>query len=78
MSIHTDRAYATAKSKGAAAGRNYLHWKELAALSKRELAEVALHLAALCTDSYDEALAGDGAMRRIREEVDALRANNLI
>jgi hypothetical protein len=37
------------------------------ALSKRELAEVAMHLAALCTDAYDTALEGDGALNRIRQ-----------
>ena len=57
MSIHTEKSRAKAQDLGAAAG--FVSGK-VWALSKRELIEVALHLAALSTDSYDETMqAGD-------------------
>lgn len=81
MSVHTERAFTVARTKGAAAGRNYSQWRKLASLPKRELIEVALHLAALCTDSYDAAIQdneAEGAFRRVMEEHAALRANGII
>lgn len=78
MSLHTDRAFDKAQPKGAAAARTYETWVELMGLSKRELAEVAIHLAALATGEYDEAITGDRALARIREERAALKRNGLI
>ena len=48
---------------------------------KWALYEIALHLAALSTDSYDEALRQDDGMpahRRLMEEHAALKANGII
>lgn len=79
-SLHSDRAFAKARRQGAAAAASRETWDYLMSLSKRELAEVAMHLAAVCTDSYEGALAdgGRGAVERIREEVEALKANKII
>jgi hypothetical protein len=76
MSIHTTKARILAAQKGGAAGRDQNTW--LWDLPKRELIEALLHLAAMCTDSYDDALAGDGATVRVREELTALKANGII
>ena len=78
MSIHTDKAFKVAQQKGAAAGRDYVHWQYLVKLPKRELIEVCFHLAALCTDRYDHAIERGGAFDRICDELDALRDNGLI
>lgn len=75
-SIHTDRAIAVARSKGAAAGNPAN--ADLFQMSKRELVEIALHLAALCFESYDDALANGSARLRIIEERGALHDNGLI
>ena len=56
MSIHTTRAYNLAKGKRAAAAINFDTWTALMAMPKRDLAEIAMHLAAMCADSYDDAL----------------------
>lgn len=73
MSLHTDRAFHTARDKGAWAASNYQNWNTLVGMSKRELAEIALHLAAITTDSYETALETGDAFRRVMEERDALR-----
>ena len=81
MSIHTTRAYHLAKGKGASSARNFETWTALTSMSKRELAEIAMHLAAMCTDSYDDALSGGGnetALARVMEERGALKQNGLI
>ncbi len=78
MSIHTDRAYAKACRNGAGAATTYATWNALMAMPKRELAEIAMHLAAICTDSYDSAIADGTALARVNEERTALRFNGLI
>lgn len=78
MSLHTNKAFALALTKGAAASRNREHWTVLVHMSKRTLAELVLHLAAQTTDSYDTAIESDGAYNRVMEELDALKANGLI
>ncbi len=75
MSIHTDRAFNLACGKGAAAAGNYETWKTLMGMSKRELAEIAMHLASVCTGAYGEF---EPALTRLIEERDALKDNGLI
>ena len=75
MSIHTDRAFNLALGKGAAAAGSYETWTTLMNMPKRELAEIAMHLASSCTGSYGEFAP---ALARLIEERDALKANNLI
>lgn len=77
MSIHSDKAFTVAKSKGAAAGKDYVRWTDLNRYSKRELIEAGLHLAALCTDSYEAALDGHDAYFRLTRELETLRKNGL-
>ena len=75
-SIHIHRARSVAESKGAASAQVSI---KLWDLSKREIIEVALHLAALSTDSYDEAMQdGDKGEGRFWEEYAALKSNRLI
>lgn len=75
-SIHIHKARSVAASKGAASATATL---ELWDLSKREIIEVALHLAALSTESYDEAMQdGDKGEGRFWEEYLALKNNRLI
>lgn len=69
MSIHIMRSQEKARLKGAFAGNegNACLWD----LSKRELIEIALRMGAiLCetTDSYEDALEGDGARERVLDE----------
>ena len=45
---------------------------------KREIAEIACHLATLASDSYDTAIAGEGAIKRVLEEHGALKQNGII
>ena len=81
MSIHNDKSFDLARTKCAAAAITRERWTALTSLSKRELAEVAIHLAALATSSYDVAISrqeNDGALARFNEEVTALRENGLI
>ena len=79
MSIHTDRAFRTAQMKRAWAARNYADWNTLVGMSKRELAEIALHLGATVTgDSYEEALANGDAFKRVLAERQVLRSAGLI
>ncbi len=75
MSIHTDRAFALAQRKRAAAASSREVWEILMALSKRELAEIAMHLASVCTDEYGD---NEAAFARLIEERDILRENGLI
>ena len=77
-SIHTHKAFHVARRLGAAAAINRDHWDQLMACSKRELAEVVMHLSALATGEYDDALADGRAFARFREEYDALKSNRLI
>lgn len=52
-----------------------------AAMSKADLFDVAMHLAALCTDSYDASLeddGGHGAAVRLAYEATALAENGII
>ena len=46
--------------------------------SKRELVEIALHLAAQLAESYDTALETGDAARRVMREADALARAKLI
>lgn len=79
MSIHKHNSFKVAQSKGAQAAHSFERWQYLTDMSKRELAEIVCHLAALCTDSYDETLSSDALLiARIQEERDALSACNLI
>ena len=76
MSIHTEKSRITARTKGAWAGQD--RNRDLWDLSKRELIEVTLHLAACLTGEYDNALKTDMARRRVVQEHESLRANGLI
>lgn len=61
--------------------RSHETWQLFAAMSKADLFDVAMHFAALCTDSYDGALADDGghgAAVRLAYEATALADNGLI
>lgn len=80
MSIHTDRSFATASRKRAAAAQNWETWNALMALSKREMAEIVMHLGALCADhdSYDIALFDGAALARVMQERDNLRTARII
>ena len=75
MSIHTDRSFHLAREKGAMASWTYENWQALMAMPKRELAEIAMHLASICTDEYGVAAP---AFTRLIEERDALKLNGLI
>ena len=75
MSIHTWKAYEVARRKGAAAASTQETWEALMAMPKRELAEIALHLASVCTGQYGEF---EAAFTRLIEERDALKQNGLI
>ena len=76
MSIHTNRAIDLAASKGAFSSTPAA--LPLWNLSKRELVEIVLHLAALCTDNYDDSLENGAAADRAMEERDALHAAGLL
>ena len=78
MSLHTNRSFHVAAEHGASAARTFETWTALMDLSKRELAEIALHLAGICTDSYDDAMRSNGALNRLMEEHDNLKANGII
>ncbi len=81
-SMHVERQIKVAGAKGAAA--DYPAAREFWQMPKRVLIEAALHLAALATGEYDEAMDGEGkpyaqgAVERLREEIDNLRKNDLI
>lgn len=79
MSIHSDKSFSIARGKGAAAAFSYERWSALNAMSKRELAELVCHLAALATESYDETIADcDLLLARVTEERDALAAQGMV
>ena len=85
MSLHTDRAFGKAQRRGASAAIDYETWTELMSMTKRELAEIAVHLAALATGCYEDALAGGSgeehvisALERIREEHGNLKSCGII
>ena len=83
MSMHTDRSFTKAASKGAAAATDRETWGELMKMSKRELAEVSMHLSAVATGSYDAAIAGGddetvSALDRLIEEREALKSAGII
>jgi hypothetical protein len=75
-SIHTDRAFRKAASKGASAAYSYERWNALMAMPKRELAEIAVHLASLATGEYDPH--SEATMQRLFEERDNLKAGGII
>lgn len=78
-SLHSYKSMRVAASKGAQAAHSFERWNYLTNMTKRELAEIVCHLAALATDSYDDALASDDVLLgRVREEHDALAANGMI
>ncbi len=76
MSIHTARAQAKAQKLGAASGSE--HATPLWDMPKRELIEIALHLGAVCTGNYDDAIRSDAAATRVLEERETLKSNGLI
>jgi hypothetical protein len=76
MSFHIQRAIEVAQGKGAYAGESVN--RKIWDLSKRELVEIALHLAASSTDSYDEALGGAGACERVFAEHKSLKDNGIL
>lgn len=79
MSIHSQKSFAVAQAKGAAAATTWARWNYLTQLSKRELAEIVCHLAALSTESYDNAISTDDLLiARIEEEREALAAQGMI
>lgn len=65
-----------AYERGAASSR--AENREIWDLSKRELVEIALHLAAQTTGEYDSAIAGRAAWLRVLEERNILQSNGLI
>lgn len=79
MSIHTWKQYEIAYRKRAQAAHSPERWQFLTEMTKRELAELVCHFAALTTDSYDEALGDDCILiDRIREEHAALSRQGMI
>lgn len=83
MSLHSDKAFHKARSLGASASRNRHIWECLMSHSKRELAEVAIHMAAAATGQYETALAGGdadviSALERFQEEIDCLKSGGMI
>lgn len=79
MSIHTWKSYNVAANKGACAALTPERWQFLTGLSKRELAELVCHLAALATESYDLTIRSDELLfERVNEEREALATNGLL
>ena len=76
MSHHTNRSIDLAASKGAWSSTPAARplWK----LSKRELVEIALHFAALATESYDDSLQNGDAAARAMAERDALKRAGIL
>ena len=77
-SLHTDRAFNKAQSMGAAAASDFGHWNELMSMPKRALAEIAMHLAAVTTGHYDDAIHDGEAFERVIEEAKTLKNSGLI
>jgi hypothetical protein len=79
MSIHNEASFQKARRNGAMAAHSRNRWKILTDMSKRELAELVVHLAALATDSYDETISDDALLlARIEEEREAFAANGIL
>lgn len=76
MSVHIDKAISVARAKGGHAGHD--DNRDLWDLSKRELIEIALHLAAASTGEYETALADGRARQRVIDEHDRLRASGIV
>ena len=82
MSIHTWKAYGVARQKSAWGGAlTEDQWIELAAMNKRELIEIALHLGFIAGD-HDALEAGEEettvAFDRIIHERNTLHVNGMI
>ena len=78
-SIHTYKAFCKAQAMNAQAAASYERWAFLTDMSKRELAEIVCHLAALATESYDETIGDDAALiARVIEERHYLVANGML
>lgn len=76
MSIHFWKSYAVAQQKGAFLGAlDTEQAKSLGDMSKRELIEIALRLAALQSDNADDP---EQAYHRLQDEAHNLRANGII
>lgn len=58
MSIHQSKSFEKAQRLGAVSAKDFATYKELTDMSKRELAEIIIHLAALATGYYDQAPSG--------------------
>lgn len=79
MSLHQMNSMAVAARKGAQAAASFRRWDYLTSMSKRELAELVCHFAALCTDSIDDTLSSDDLLiARIQEERDALTGAGMV
>lgn len=76
MSIHTNKSREIARGRGGAAASEEAY--QLWSLPRREMVEIMLHLAAMCTDSYDDALTNGGAVERVLEERRVLYSNGLL
>ena len=73
MSIHTRKLFHVNTRKGGfASAPGYDHWNRLMALSKRELAEVAIRLACQAAGQADTPGTGH---KRLWDEITALKAN---
>ena len=78
-SIHSQKSYRIAYEKRAQAAHTFERWDYLTSMSKRELAELICHLAALATDSYDDTLGDDVLLiARIEDEREALNLGGMI
>lgn len=79
MSIHNEASFQKARRNGGCAAHSRARWKFLTDMSKRELAELVTHLAALATESYDETIQDDELLlARINEERSALASQGII
>jgi hypothetical protein len=79
MSIHNEASFQKARRNGAMAAYSRDRWAFLTDLSKRQLAELVVHLASLATDSYDETILDDALLiARIKKELAALTGQGLI
>ncbi len=77
ISIHVSKAIGKARELGAHAARPENQW--LWGLSKRELVEIVLHLAAVsCDVGYDEAIKSDAAQQRAHDEMNNLIAAGML
>lgn len=75
MSIHLWKSHALAREKGAWFGSlSNEQVKRLGEMSKRELIEIALHLASIAADNPDDP---QDAYNRLMDEAFTLHANGL-